>query len=72
MSTKTIRQAAPTHEELAADFLQRLPSLRSKQTPAAKDSWREVVGTAEGDALDEEAARLGAEWRAQMNQSKYG
>jgi hypothetical protein len=72
MSIKTVRDHPPTQEELVADFLHRLPAMRSKRTPTAKESWREVVGTAEGDALDEEAARLGAEWRERMNQSECG
>jgi len=72
MSTKAISQdPATSGNEAVADFLKRLPSLRSKKTPAAKP-WQRVIGTAKGDAVDKEAARLGAEWRAKMNKSKFG
>ncbi len=72
MSAKTPRKEANSQEELVSAFLKRLPSMRSKKTPAAKESWREIVGAAKGDAVDEAAARLGAEWRARMNRSKFG
>jgi len=73
MRTKTIQKAeAPGNEKQVEAFLKRLPSLRSKKTPAAKASWRGIIGTSKGDALDEEAAKLGAEWRARMNERKSG
>lgn len=31
--------------------------------PVAKTTWKEIVGTSSGDALDLEAAKLGEEWR---------
>ncbi|MGV3659271.1 MAG: hypothetical protein ACO1TE_03780 [Prosthecobacter sp.] len=31
--------------------------------PVAKSTWKEVIGTSSGDAQDQEAAKLGEEWR---------
>ena len=72
MNRMTTRQSTKiTQEKRVAEFLHKLPSMRAKQTPAAKP-WEPVVGTAKGDAVDVAAAKLGAEWRAKMNQSKFG
>ena len=72
MSTMTIQKAAaPDRDKLIAGFLMRLPALRSKQTPPAKP-WQSTYGAMPDDALSAEAAQLGAEWRAEMNQKSHG
>jgi uncharacterized protein (UPF0335 family) len=57
MNTETI-------EQKLAELTNRVERLEEKVKPVAKPNWREAIGTAKGDALDREAARLGAEWRA--------
>ena len=54
-----------------ADFLRRLPLMRAKVTPPAKP-WQGVFGSIPNDELADDAARLGAEWRAEMNKSAHG
>ena len=41
------------------------PSLR--YTPKPKGSWKNLIGRMKDCDLRDEAFRLGAEWRAQMN-----
>ena len=57
MSTETI-------EQKLTELTNRVERLEGKVKPVAKPNWREAIGTAKGDELDREAARLGAEWRA--------
>ena len=57
MSTETI-------EQRLTELTNRVERLEEKVKPIAKPNWREAIGTAKGDELDREAARLGAEWRA--------
>ena len=54
-----------------SEFLELLPSLRSKETPKAKP-WNLIVGTLLGDEIDDEAAKMGSEWRDRMNHSEFG
>ncbi|WP_395739368.1 hypothetical protein [Prosthecobacter sp.] len=49
----------------AASTTTSLKHLRYEQKP--KGSWKGLVGTMKGCDLSEEAFRLGAEWREQMN-----
>jgi uncharacterized protein (UPF0335 family) len=56
MSTEVLEQKI--HE-----LTRRVERLEAKQRPAAKQTWREIIGTSKGDELDREAARLGEEWR---------
>ncbi|WP_395748693.1 hypothetical protein [Prosthecobacter sp.] len=63
MSTKAIAQ------ELAA-VRQRLAALEAKVSSASKPAWQAIVGTAKGDDLDREAARLGSLWRKRENKRR--
>ena len=62
MSTETLEQ------ELAA-LKKRVEMLEAQQQskPVAKPTWREAFGTMKDDEMSREAARLGAEYRAQEN-----
>lgn len=72
MSAHTIRSESPLSQEAAiADFLKQLSSLRSKKTPVAKP-WTNSFATMPDDEASQEAARLGAEWRAAMNDTSHG
>ncbi len=43
------------------------PQPRLRYEPKPKGSWKKLVGSAKDCELSEEAFRLGAEWREQMN-----
>jgi len=50
--------------ELAfATLLRDIQARKALTPPVSKPSWVEIIGTASGDELDQEAARLGEEWR---------
>ncbi|WP_395744133.1 hypothetical protein [Prosthecobacter sp.] len=63
MSTKVIAQ------ELVA-VRRRLAALEAKVSSAGKPAWQAIIGTAKGDDLDREAARLGALWRKRENKRR--
>ncbi len=54
-------------EREIAELKLRVEKLEAKTKPVAKETWREAIGTARGDVIDREAARLGAEYRAEQN-----
>jgi len=43
------------------------PTPRLRYVPKPKGSWKKIVGSMKGCEHSEEAFRLGAEWREQMN-----
>jgi hypothetical protein len=55
-------------EREIAELKRRVEKLEAKARPVAKDTWRDAIGTSQGDEMDREAARLGAVYRAQQNQ----
>ena len=61
MSTKIM-------EQTLADLQRRVEKLEATSQPAAKGSWREVIGFAKDDDLFRKAMRLGAELRVKANQ----
>ncbi|MEK7686661.1 MAG: hypothetical protein AAB466_14695 [Verrucomicrobiota bacterium] len=61
MSTKIM-------EQTIADLQRRVERLEATSQPAAKGSWREMIGFAKDDDLFREAMKLGAEWREKANQ----
>jgi hypothetical protein len=63
MSTRVIAQ------ELA-EVRRRLAALEARLSSASKPAWQAIVGTAKGDDLDREAARLGALWRKRENKRR--
>jgi hypothetical protein len=65
MSTKAIEQKLV---ELA-ERVKRLED-RERPKPVAKDDWWKVAGTVVPNELTQEAARLGAEWRAKENKRR--
>lgn len=54
-------------EQTLADLQLRVERLEANRQPAAKGSWREMIGFAKDDDLFREAMRLGAEWREKAN-----
>jgi uncharacterized protein (UPF0335 family) len=55
--------SAEAIEKKLAELTARIERLEKKVIPVAKPNWREIMGTAKGDAADQEAYRLGEEWR---------
>jgi hypothetical protein len=51
-----------TDEKLAA-LIREVQARKKLNPPVAKSTWSEIMGTSPGDDLDQEAARLGEEWR---------
>lgn len=54
-------------EQLLADLAQRVARLEARVKPVAKPTWIEAFGAMKDDEISREAARLGAEWRAEEN-----
>jgi hypothetical protein len=65
-STMSIRMI----EQQLAGLTRRVGKLEALVAQRPKDAWREIVGTSEGDALDRQAAKLGAAWRARENKRR--
>jgi len=63
MSTKLIEQ------QLTA-LRKRVASLEAAIKPKPRDGWKQIIGISRGQAMDREAARLGAEWRLKENRRK--
>ena len=57
-------------EQEIADLKERVAKLETRQKPVAKPTWREACGAMKDDEMSREAARLGAEYRAQENQRR--
>ena len=57
-------------EHEIAELKQRVAKLEARQKPVAKPTWREAFGAMKDDEMSREAARLGAEYRAQENQRR--
>lgn len=64
MSTVVHAEASP------AQATARLDKLKAKLGEKPGQRWREAFGAMKGDPMLREAARLGAEWRAQENRRK--
>jgi hypothetical protein len=56
-----------TLEKELRDLKERVARLEEKARPVAKSTWKEAFGMMKDDEISREAARLGAEWRAQEN-----
>lgn len=56
-----------TMEREIAELKQRLEKVEAKVRPLPSQRWRAVVGSVKPNDLTREAARLGAEWRAEEN-----
>ena len=52
-----------------ADLQRRVERLEATRKPAAKGSWREMIGFAKDDDLFRKAMRLGAKWRAKASKA---
>ena len=63
MSTEAI-------EREIVELKQRLASVEAKVQPASNQRWRTVAGSVKPNELTREAARLGAEWRAEENERR--
>ncbi len=63
MSTKAL-------EEKVAGLTARLEKLEALVASKPGQGWKAIIGTSKGDALDREAAALGAAWRAKENKRK--
>ena len=57
-------------EQEIADLKKRMEKLEAKVQPVAKPTWRDAFGAMKDDEISREAARLGAEYRAQENQRR--
>ena len=57
-------------EREIADLKRRMETLEAKVQPTPSQRWRAVVSSIEPNDLTREAARLGAEWRAEENQRR--
>ena len=57
-------------ERELAEVKQRLAKLEATVARKPSQAWREIIGTSNGDELDREAARLGADYRAKQNRRK--
>jgi hypothetical protein len=62
--------SAETIEQKLAELTARLERLEKKVQPAAKPTWREIIGTIPDDKISREAARLGEEWRRSEGTSR--
>lgn len=72
MSAKSGKKAvAPRTVGSIEDFLERLPSMRTR-TPAAAKPTDRVFASMPDDPIVDEAARLGAVWRNEMNRRAEG
>ena len=56
--------------EQLADLQRRVATLEKGLTLKSRGAWKRIVGSSKGQALDREAARLGAQWRAKQNKRK--
>lgn len=63
MSTKAL-------EEKLAGLAARMEKLEALVAGKPGQGWKAIIGTSKGDALDREAAELGAAWRAKANKRK--
>jgi hypothetical protein len=63
MAASNLEKRVQVLEEEVAELKRRLASHRSPIEPW----WRKIAGTFPGDAIDEEAFRLGQEWRKREN-----
>jgi len=63
MSTKLI-------ERQLTQLQKRVASLEAVVKRQPRDAWKQLIGISKGQALDREAAMLGAEWRAGENKRK--
>ena len=57
-------------EEQLAELRKRVANLEAKEQRGAREAWKQMIGTSKGHALDREAAKLGAAWRAKENKRK--
>ncbi|HWY75602.1 MAG TPA: hypothetical protein VN281_08290 [Verrucomicrobiae bacterium] len=63
MSTKLI-------EQKLADLQRRVTKLEGGVRGKPRGAWKEIIGVSKGQSLDQEAARLGAQWRSKENTRK--
>ena len=59
-----------TMEREIVELKQRLASIEAKVQPVSSQRWRAAVGSVKPNELTREAARLGAEWRAEENERR--
>ena len=57
-------------ERELAELKQRMEKVEAMIHPPASQRWRAVVGSIKPNDLSCEAARLGAEWRAEENKRR--
>jgi hypothetical protein len=63
MSTKVI-------ERQLTELQKRVADLEAAVRRKPRDGWKQIIGISRGQALDREASRLGAKWRAEENKRK--
>ena len=57
-------------EQQLAELQKRVATLEAGLKRPPRGAWRQIIGTSKGHPLDQEAARLGAAWRAKENKRK--
>lgn len=60
-------KAAVTKEPSFEEKLASIQARKKKSVPSAKKGWVACFGWAKDDPIYDEAMRLGAEWRAEVN-----
>jgi hypothetical protein len=50
-------------EQKLTELTARVARLEKNIPPVAKPTWREIIGTSQGDEIDRAADRIGEEWR---------
>ena len=63
----SVRMSTKIMQKTIADLQLRVWRLEATSQPAAKGSWREIIGFAKEDDLFRMAMKLGAEWREKAN-----
>src|SRR4051812_19633273 len=53
-------------EQQLTELRTRVANLEAQVKAKPREAWKQIVGTSKGQALDRQAARLGAEWRAKQ------
>jgi hypothetical protein len=62
--------SAKVIEQQLADLQRRVANLEGEVKRRSRDAWKQIIGASKGQRLDREAARLGAQWRADENKRK--
>ena len=65
----TRRVSTKLIEQQLTELQTRVALLEALIKPPSR-GWKAIIGTSKGQALDREAAKLGAQWRTKLNKRK--